>query len=470
MVKNFLSVGFANIVSQLMAFFVIAYYARIIGKVEFGKVSLAQSILMYFTMITLFGFQTYGTREISRNRKNTERLVGDIVSLRLIIASICFCIVCVIAVFANKGVEFRNLLILYGLTVFPLSFNIDWFFSGIQEMHHNALYNIIRNFVPFVLIMLLFKNKNRIYYIPIFTSIGLLFAVLYQSYIYKSKQKLNYNLGIHKKVMLNYIKIASPFLISSLLSMINCNMDSIIIGFLRSDAELGIYSSAYKIIFFLTNLIAVVFTPVFPVMIQYYNYNDKSYLNKLMDNVSKIVIMLAVPICVGGILLSKEIIILIFKQEYVSAHVPLSILLIYVLVLFMRETYGYALNAWNMEREYLKTVIISSMTNVVLNLILIPLYGIVAAAVTTVISEILNYLFMQRYAFKVVKTNYMKNIIRVIMPTFIMVIGIIVMKLLNIHVIIDIVVSIIVYFSSIVIFKYMTLDEVKKFLKKKSGI
>ncbi len=56
-VKNMMSVGVSSIISQLSMFFMVAYYARILSVEGFGKVSLAQSILVYFTMITLFGFK-----------------------------------------------------------------------------------------------------------------------------------------------------------------------------------------------------------------------------------------------------------------------------------------------------------------------------------------------------------------------------------------------------------------------------
>lgn len=468
-VKNFFSVGFANLISQLLAFLIIAYYARILGKADFGVISLAQSILVYFTMITLFGFQTYGTREVAKRNNSISKLTGDIITLRFLIATICFVVITIIGIVSNKGLPFIYIMVIYGATLFPIAFNIDWVFSGLQEMQHNAIYNIIKNLVPFILIMLFFKSKKDIYLIPLFTVIGTLAGIIYQAYIYKFKNKLKYNFFNHSKNLRIYITIALPFLISSLLSMINCNVDSVIIGFMRSDEELGIYSSAYKIVFFLMNIVAVVFTPLFPVMIDYFT-TSRDKLNEFIKYICKIVIMISVPICIGGILLSKEIIVLLFSKEYIDAHVTFSILMIYILLLFMRETYGYGLNAWNMEKQYLKSVSISAFANIILNLIFIPMYGITAAAITTVISEVINFLFMRRYSLKIVKTNYLYNIKKIMAPTIIMSLIIIVMKRFGINVLIIITSAIVVYFISILKFKYVTLEEVKKILVRKNGV
>ncbi|NFL03985.1 flippase, partial [Clostridium botulinum] len=140
--------------------------------------------------------------------------------------------------------------------------------------------------------------------------------------------------------------------------------------------------------------------------------------------------------------------------------------LIYILILFMRENYGYSLNAWNKENKYLKSVVISALTNLILNLIFIPMYGIIAAAMTTLVSEILNFFIMRKHSIKIVKTNYITNFIKVIIPVVLM--GSIVwgLKYLHINVVINIVLAIVVYFIAIIITRYVTIDELKSFVKK----
>ncbi|KOC39438.1 teichoic acid transporter, partial [Clostridium botulinum] len=147
-------------------------------------------------------------------------------------------------------------------------------------------------------------------------------------------------------------------------------------------------------------------------------------------------------------------------------YAPFIILLIYILILFMRENYGYSLNAWNKENKYLKSVVISALTNLILNLIFIPMYGIIAAAMTTLVSEILNFFIMRKHSIKIVKTNYITNFIKVIIPVVLM--GSIVwgLKYLHINVVINIVLAIMIYFIAIIITRYVTIDELKSFVKK----
>ena len=132
----------------------------------------------------------------------------------------------------------------------------------------------------------------------------------------------------------------------------------------------------------------------------------------------------------------------------------------------MRENYGYSLNAWNKENKYLKSVIISALTNLILNLIFIPIYGIIAASITTLVSEVLNFFIMRKYSIKIVKTNYIRNFIKVIIPVVLMTIVVLALKYFHINVMINIVLAIVVYFISIIITRYVTIDELKGFIKK----
>ena len=272
-------------------------------------------------------------------------------------------------------------------------------------------------------------------------------------------------LRLPNRELFTYIKYAAPFLFSGILSMINCNVDSIIIGFLRSDIELGMYSSAYKIVFFITNLMSIIFVPVFPLFISYFSNKDKNSLRNIVDKTCKIVVLVAVPISLGGMILSKEIIILLFGVKYVTAYIPLRILLIYVLILFMRETYGYGLNAFHMEKKYLVITAISSSFNLVFNLIFIPIYGINAAALVTIASEGINFLLMKRFFNNVVDSTYLCNFKKVILPTLFMFMSVLLFKYFNVNVIINILFAIVVYSIGIFIFRYITFDELKSLFK-----
>lgn len=469
--KNFLALLFSNVISQLCVFLAMSYYAKKLGSTGLGDLSTVQAIITYFTMIVFFGLQTFGTREIAKNRGNIKFIVGDILAFRILIFILCFFVISIMAMifkFQYNDNSTYCLLLLYGATLLPSAISIDWVFSGTQEMEHNAVYSVIKAMLPYVLLLLLLKNKNEAYLVPLFTLIALIAGGIYQFFIYFIKDKYSIKINLNKNKMIQYVKFGMPFLVSGILAMINGNVDRIVIKFARGSAEAGIYASGYNIIYFLTNIITMIFTPVFPIIINCYNNRDAEGMKKVMKMLSKIITALAFPLVLGGIILSKQLILLIFDNTYLSAYMPFSILLLYIFILFFREIYGYGLNACGREKKYLKAVTVSALVNLIFNLILTPKYGMNIAALITVVSEIINIIMMRYYAKDVIIVSNMDNVKKIILPSLLM--AIITLSLLhyNVNVVLNILLSAAVYVLVILKTKYITLEEIKSFLFRKS--
>ncbi|WP_234119288.1 flippase [Clostridium hydrogenum] len=471
--KNFMFVSVSNLLAQVIVFFTGTHYAKIIGKSAFGDITTVQAIMTYLTMLVLFGLQTYGTREIAKDKENTPYIVGDTFAFRAIL--LIFAAVIIFFIYELLGVSEKNnslrlILLVYGITLIPAGMNIDWVYNGIQEMKYNAVYNIIKNIIPFILIYVFLKNKSQIYYIPLFTFLALVIGSVYQLYVYFFRVKFKLKVNLSRAKISDYVNFGFPFLVSGILAMINGNVDKIIIEFTRGNTEAGIYSSAYYIINFLMNVETMIFTVVFPLFINYYNNNDKKSLYKIVDKTTKIIVAVVMPLVLGGFILSKDIMIIFFGKSYAEAYAPFSILLIYILILFIREVYGYGLNAWNMEKKYLKAVTFSSFFNLIMNLILTPVYGMNVAAFITVISEVINLYLMRKYSLSVVKVSSVKYILRIMLPCFAMGIVTIALKVFMVNAIINIIISALVYIVSVFLFKYMTASEIKDFLLRKNGV
>lgn len=125
------------------------------------------------------------------------------------------------------------------------------------------------------------------------------------------------------------------------------------------------------------------------------------------------------------------------------------------------------MNAWDREKSYLKIVTISAVVNAILNLILIPFYGINAAAITTVLSEIINFALMKKEAEKVIRVSYLKYFVKLSPAIILMCAQILIFKYTHINVIINIITAVIIYFISLMSFKYISKDEIVELMKRK---
>ena len=91
--KNFLLTISSSLLSQVIVFFTGSYYAKKIGASYFGTVNTVQAMILYFTMVVLFGLQTYGTREIAKETKNIKQVVGDILAFRFALFIFSFIVI-----------------------------------------------------------------------------------------------------------------------------------------------------------------------------------------------------------------------------------------------------------------------------------------------------------------------------------------------------------------------------------------
>lgn len=463
--KNFLSIGCASVLSQLISFLCVSYYAKVLGVTVFGEITLAQQIILYFTTFTMFGIQTYATRYLVKNKDKVNETAGKIIMFRFIIAALSFVMVCLISPLLKKGAEFSTILILFGTTLFPIALNIDWLFNAFEDMKHNGIFTIFKNILPAIIIFLCI-NKNKDYsIIPIATFIGGALGFIYQFIVAKVKYKVKFIFKLNFKDIKYLCMIGMPFLLSSMLSMINNNADKIILGVTGHDYALGIYQSAYVFISFIISLIGLLFTAIFPSMSLLYYNKEKDKLNTLCYITTKIVSVISVPLCIGGILLSKDIINLFYGSKYEEAYKPFIILMVYILIIFIREIYGYELNAWGMEKKYLKIVAVSSILNLILNIILTPRYGYMCAAIITLLTELINFISMRKCARTVEKVKDYKEVMKAFPASIIMGIFILILKFFDINVLIIILIGTLVYVMLTLLFKVITVSEIKKLME-----
>ncbi|MCM1992508.1 flippase [Oceanirhabdus seepicola] len=454
--KNLMYMFVCTIGVQIVNLIIIIYISRVLSVDVVGLVNLSQAIILYFTLLTLFGFQTLGSKEVVKSVEKDE-IVYSVISIRMIIALLSIVVIAIIAMLMTKGESFSTILLLYSLTLIPLCFNLDWFFTGIYEMKHNGVFNVIKVIIPLCIIVAFLKSDSDVYVIPIAFLIGLIMAGCYHIYKFKSKGfSFSKRDRMKRKLLLT---MALPFVMTSILSTINGNVDTIMVGELLNEHELGIYSNSYKLIFFLISMIAVLFNVTYPKLTKLKGQELRSFFGLL----TRVVIMFAIPISIGGFIFSKEILVLLFGKKYIEGSMTLKILMIYFMVLFIRELCAYSLNAWGKERIYLKIIGISAIANIIINYIAITNIGIEGAALSTLFCEIMTFVLMALSVRENVNLSYLKETIKILPAICLLTAILIVFKIAEINIILVIPISILVYFG--VLYKSGYLNTLRTFLK-----
>jgi len=183
-----------------------------------------------------------------------------------------------------------------------------------------------------------------------------------------------------------WLKSALPLALTSTLLLVNQNIDIIMIGWFGSASDVGIYrvatSGAGLVVFGLSTINLV----VGPYYAQFHANGDLVKIQKLATISSRVIMLTTLPVVFAFILFGESLIYLIFGPKYVSAYISLSIISVGQLINAVFGSVGLLLAMTDNEKEIAKGVAVATIANIVFNIVLIPLIGIVGAAVATAVT------------------------------------------------------------------------------------
>ncbi len=369
----------------------------------FGKIAFAQTVVtIYFVIITDFGLRTLGARNIARNNDMSSYYLANIVSIRLILSIISFGLLAAVTFFINKDYTTKLLLMLYGLSIFSSSLMFEWVFQGLEDMKHMALAQVLNKFLYMLIIVLFVRSMNTISLVPIAWFAGTLFASVYLLAAYKrmKKPRFRVDIKIWKELFIESLPMGASFIMLTIFH----SFDLVMLGIMKSDEYVGWYNAAARIILLLLGIAAILCRVIFPVLARFY----KEAISKLefsIKTIYKYLFAVACPLGVGGLILARPIILILFGDKYINAVIVFQILIWSVVFAFMRITYSESALACDKQKVYMKGVALGVIMNIALNTLLIPKFDIRGAAFATAVSD-LTFLSFLIFNFKMFSKKF----------------------------------------------------------------
>ena len=171
-------------------------------------------------------------------------------------------------------------------------------------------------------------------------------------------------------------KIAVPFALTAIFTRLYAFADSILLSKLAGDEAVGWYSIPYKITFAFQFLPLALGASLFPRFSEYF-VSDKQKLARSFEQGMKYLMLIVFPIAIGIGVLAHDIVITLYKEQFINSVLPLQILMVSLVFLFLSGPVSTLLNAC--DRQVTQTGIIGfvAITNITLNIFLIPRFGVV---------------------------------------------------------------------------------------------
>lgn len=383
--RNTLWLSLGDVIAKTLNFLAIVYLARTLGVAGYGELEFAITIITYFALLADGGLEIWSTRETARG-VDIPHLVANTTTLRLVLSSLALVIIILLLPIFPDYTNLQPVLILLGLTLVIQALNPKWVFLGQEKMRLLAVGLVLAQIFFAGGMILLINSPEQIIWVSVIWLISEVISTIYFVSIYYS---FYWNGFVFPKLpeMHGALKPAITIGLMQALGIMNYNFDSLLLGFLAGVEPVGWYRAGYKPITAALGVPLTYFAGLLPAFTREASHSRDRFL-ELIQRAFRLTVILALPLGFGGIFIARPIILLLYREEYVQSILVMQILSWSAVIVLIRATLRHGLLAVGRQDLALRSALIAVSLNIVLNLILIPTYGMIGAALTTVFSDL----------------------------------------------------------------------------------
>lgn len=375
--------------SFIFQFLSFPYVSRVLLPEGTGKISFATSLVSYFVLFSQLGIPTYGVvacAKVRNNKIELSRTVHELLFLNCVITAIVYFIYLILVLSVPKLKADKILYFVSGLTIILNTLGIEWLYRALEEYAYITVRSVIFKFIAIILLFLFINSPDDyIGYMAICvfaTNMSQVFNLFYtRKKIYISYLG-QYNIKKHLKSVL-------IFFLMSCATTVYTHLDSVMLGFLKTDSIVGYYNAATKIKSFLVAIVTSLGTVLLPRATHYIKSGKLTEFNKMSKGALTSVFVFGSTFTLFSIIFSEHIILLLSGEQYIPSILPMKVIMPTVLFIGLTNILGIQmLVPLGREKVVLKSEILGAIINVLVNSLLIPKYDAVGAAIGTLFAEL----------------------------------------------------------------------------------
>lgn len=363
-----------------------------LGPAGYGDFTKIFVFVAYFYTFADFGFNTIYIKLANSNKKE---LINYLLGLRLLLSIILVFLAITISQLLPynpaSGIGFSPL-VKFGIIIASLTIVTQALFTSLNAFFQkNLRYDLstISAIVGTVIVLTVTAIASSIkaplnVYVSAYVFGGIALVVTSTLIIGKYfKEKIS--VAFSKDVFLKLLKTTWPIGAALIFNLIYFRVDVLILSYTRSSSEVGLYGLAYQ--FFEAALSIPIFfaNALYPLLARLYQQNQKEYLSQVKKwSVILILVSLLLTVC---LMITSYLIPLLFDARFKGSQAALIILSTGMPFFFLSALLWHILIIQSQQKLLIFVYLLGGIFNLVVNLKLIPIYGIPAASVATVLSE-----------------------------------------------------------------------------------
>jgi O-antigen/teichoic acid export membrane protein len=392
--RRFLALGSGEVVARLVAFGVTVYVARTLGAQYYGVLASATAVVMYLAFVADAGLEWVGVRQVAAEPDRVPTLLAGILGSRLCIAAGLITATAVLATLSLPAPD-GMALTLYAGTLVATALGTRFVHVGLDRAGSVAWSRVLGEAAVAVLAITFVHRSEHLLRVPIAQVIGDVLAALLLLRLLPAGRRPA-RLRVRVGATLALMRESAPMVLHGLLGLTIFNSDFLFLRVFNGAASVGFYAVAYTLISFVQNLGSSYTVSLIPTLTVV--RGDRGQSQRIVDAGMLHALFGALPITVGGLIVASSLVSLFFGPGYAPSARPLQILLLLIPIALVRNVWQAVLVAFGRQDLMLRTVAWAAGANVLLNLALIPVFGMIGAAVATVATEVARTWLSAHYA------------------------------------------------------------------------
>ncbi|MFA6130827.1 MAG: flippase [Patescibacteria group bacterium] len=375
-----------KMLGNIFGILAVAVLSRYLAPEGYGQLTIILTFLSVFAAIVDFGLTLTTVQMISEDKAEENKILGNLLTIRIISAVLFLSLAPVTALFFPY-----DHVIIIGIAVGAISYlfgTTSQMLVGVFQkrliMHWTVLAELLNRLL--VLVGACFAAKYDLGLVSIVWLFVFGNALQLLSILFFSRHHVTLRFRFHLATVKDIISRSWPIGASIFFNLIYLRGDIIFLSLFRSNAEVGIYGAAYKVVDVITTIPVMYMGLALPILVRAFMGDKKDFLRSMQDSFDFLII-LAIPFALGSIALGRPVMELISGEEFSEAGAVLAILGPAASIVFINSLFGHAVVAVKKQKIMTLAYLAVAIMTVAGYFYFIPIYGMWAAAWWTLIAE-----------------------------------------------------------------------------------
>ena len=378
-----------KVIQMMISLVVGILTARYLGPNGYGLISYATAYIAFFSVFCTLGINSVLVKELVDHPKQEGMVLGTSLGLRGVSSLLSAVVMIGISMILDANDPLAQVVV--ALCSIGVLFNIfdvfNYWFQSKLESKKTAIAALIAYSVTAAYKIFLLATGKSVQWFALATSVDYICIAIILFWYYKRENgdRLSFSWNYGKQLLGS----SCHFILPGLMVAIYAQTDKIMLKHMLNEAEVGFYATATALCSMWTFVLSAIIDSLTPAIMQSHE-NDKEKYERYNKLLYCIVFYLSAVVSLAFVVGGKLAITILYGEAYLPAVAPLMVATWYTAFSYL----GVARNSWvvcEKKQKYLKYIYVSSaLVNVVLNLLLIPIWGTIGAAVASLVAQVVT--------------------------------------------------------------------------------